>query len=274
MKTICLIVCVCFFCLPKTGRAQLKHSIKEKNKNCCNSWCFGTSAVPLLSFVNYNSFFMNEKVKFTGIKFGTEVGEKVRFGFGYYWLGYYWRNNSIALNPDFRVNDTLIRAAKLNYWNLFFDYIVYEDFCWELSVPLGMGNSFSKVDTVSSFLKSIPGTENIESSVLATVGFDCEFRFVPWLGVGAGVGYRKSFATGQIREKLDAPFYAVKAKIFLGYLFKAIFMKNKLEEEREAFQQQKAERRRKRKEDNSKKEIGEGLDNVEGIGKPQNDKDY
>lgn len=242
---------------------------KLKTKNCFNSWCCGTSAVPLLSLVSFNSFLMNEKVKLKGLKFGAEIGERVRFGIGWYKL-----DNPIKLSPLINDFDTVNRQFQFEIFNFFAEYIFYEDFRWELSLPFSIGKAVGKIDTFSVRNNNLHGQTNADSTGISTVGFDFEYRFIPWLGLGGGVGYRQAFAPKDIREKLNAPYYVVKVKIFIGYLFKAIFMKKKLAEEREAYKREKEERKKKRKEKREKKEIGEEVDKVEGIDKPGNNKDY
>lgn len=242
---------------------------KWKKKSCCNSWCFGTSFVPLLNLVSYNSFLLNEKVKFKGIKLGAEIGQRVRFGIGGYKLA-----DPIELSPLISDVDTVSRQLRFEYYNLFWEFVFYEDFRWEIAMPLSIGKAFGKIDTFSVRNNNVRGQMNADSTGLATIGFDFEYRFIPWLGVGGGVGYRQAFAPREIREKLNAPFYAVKVKIFLGYLFKAVFMKDKLSEEREAYMREKEERKKRRKEKREKKDPGEEADNVEGINDPLNKNDY
>lgn len=241
----------------------------KKNKNCCNSWCFGTSLNPLLNLVSYNSFLLNEKVKFKGIRVGAELGQKLRFGIGIYRL-----DKPIDLAPLRADIDTINRQLRFEYYNLFWDYVVYEDFRWELSLPFSFGRAFGKIDTFSLKNNSYRGQMEVDSTSIATVGFDCAYRVFPWIGLGGGIGYRQAFAPKEIREKLNAPFYTIKIKIFLGYLFKAIFKRKMLAEEKAAYLKEKEDRKNERRAKREAKEKNEKRDQVEGIENPQNNNDY
>lgn len=242
---------------------------KERKKNCCNSWCFGTSFTPLLNIVSYNSFLLNEKVKFKGLKLGAELGERIRFGFGGYRL-----DNPIDLPPLLTDVDTINRQLRFEYYNVFLEFVFYEDFRWELAIPFSMGRAFGKIDTFSVKNNNKRGQINVDSTGLATFGFDFEYRFIPWLGLGGGVGYRQAFAPRDIREKLNAPFYTVKIKVFLGYLFKAVFMRKKLAAEKEEYFREKEERKKKRKNKKAEREEVDGANSIEGLEKDKNVNDF
>lgn len=249
--------------------ASFTDTLLKKSNNCCfNTWFFGTSLTPLLSLVSYNSFLLNEKVKFKGIKIGFEIGKKARIGFGSYKL-----DHPIELSPMFNDLDTIKRKLSFEYYNFFFDYVLYKDFRWEVALPFSFGKAKGDIDTVSAHFNN-PGKIKSDSTLLSTIGVDLEYRFIPWLGIGGGIGFRNAFAPTDIRQKISAPYYSFKLKIFLGYLFKTIFRRKKLEEERKEYQREKEERRKKIKEWWDKNEKENGKDKVEGTDKPENKNDY
>ncbi|MCI5057266.1 MAG: hypothetical protein MRY83_14220, partial [Flavobacteriales bacterium] len=79
-----------------------------------------------------------------------------------------------------------------------------------------------------------------------------EYKFVPFLGLGVGLGYRfllpnsnKIDDARQIRRTFNAPFYYLHLKLHFGELFKCLFKNDIYEEERRQYKEQKKKKKTK-----------------------------
>ena len=49
-----------------------------------------------------------------------------------------------------------------------------------------------------------------------------QYRFLRYLGVGGGLGYRLAFTNASLDESLNAPVYIIGVKVFFGDLYRDV----------------------------------------------------
>ncbi len=207
----------------------------------------------LLSFDNYRSFIAERPVQFYGLKLGIEWPRKFRWGFGLYSM-----KNGLPLAPIERRDYSINQKFNFAYVNTYFEYVIYEDYRWEFSVPVSIGTGWGNIDTISS-LYNKPGIRHSDTVTVFTQGIAAHYKVFYWLGVGVGGGYREIITKDKfVQRQLNGPFYAIKIKLFLGGLYKAIFKRNQVYEERDEYRQhmkdKKYERIRKREKKRKEKQ--------------------
>jgi len=217
-------------------------------KGCCG--CIGVYGVKfILGFDSRHSLVVGQLVKMHGLKVGMEISdyETIRLGFGIYWL-----NDPVKLGPFVESGDTAFAYIDFDYSTLFVEYVIYQDFRWEVSVPfnIGLGTGSVKFEwpkydfDTTMVIKGIP--------VMAT-NIAAHYKVFPWMGIGAGLGYRQILSLNkQIRKAFNSPFYVIKIKLFLGGLYKSVFKHNEVIEEREEYKRQREEKRNDKRRGQSK----------------------
>lgn len=209
------------------------NSVTKENKN---------KAKFIISFDNYRSFFASRPVQFYGLKLGIEYPRKFRWGFGLYAM-----KNGLPLQPIERADYSINQNFNFSYANTYFEYVLFEDYRWEFSVPVSIGTGWGKIDTLST-LYNKPGIRHSDTVTVFTQGLAAHYKVFYWLGIGVGGGYREIISTDKfVRNKLNGPFYAIKIKLFLGGLYKAIFKRDQVREEHDEYRKMKKENRDKRK---------------------------
>ncbi len=192
---------------------------------------------------NRNERYYGVGARMNGIRLGIEIEKTLRVGFGLY-----QNNNYYSFEPP-SANDSLQQTIQLNYSNIFMEWILYEDFRWELSMPLSYGggnirlNNFARVNGLPEFV----GSDTIDRARLIDLGLMGHVKVFPWFGVGAGVGYRQMLSLDPLyRKPFSAPYIDFKVKLFLGYIYKGIFKPEVVQEERDAYMAERAARKAKR----------------------------
>lgn len=184
----------------------------------------------LASFDSRLSRFNGSPIRIDGFKLGLDVAKTFRFG-----VSSYWQRGKLDLDPIVgAVTDTL-RTFDFEYFAFFSEFIIYQDFKWELSVPLafGVGPRVFEYKLTKDGETIRKDEKNIG---LTTISVDGHFKVVPWVALGAGFGYRHSFTDdSEVRDILNEPVYSFKVKFLLGNFIKFLFFRPKLEEEREAY---------------------------------------
>lgn len=204
--------------------------------------------IPLLNFDTYNSFVADKQAKINGIKIGVELNNRFRFGLSGHKL-----DKATRLKPRILENDTLHATLNFKYSTLFFEYVLIKNIRWDVSIPLSFGIGFGHVEIYSSALKKMTYKQNVSTSIIS-IGTEFDYRIIPWFGVGGGVGYNQLITSYEgLRDKLSSPIYLFKLKVYLGYLYKAIFRRKILLKEKEEYKKQQEERRRARKEKKEEK---------------------
>lgn len=182
----------------------------------------------VLGFGGHNSLVGGEKVRIGGMRLGLEFKRKWRFGFGLNYLN----------PPAYRVGGTeqapIFYRIDFAFFSVFGEYIILNNRRWEFSFPLVFG---AGATTISSRLSEgdiyVP-ERGVPLTVrqLSAVGY---YKIWRWLGIGASIGYRDVTSKSKDDPKLseivtkafDGPNWAIKTKIYLGELWRAIFKKDK-----------------------------------------------
>jgi len=227
---------------PKAPAWVAEQADSSYNNPCgvaCCAGCFANNDYKYnLFFDSRRTFLSGEPVRMNGIRAGVEVFDKMRFGVGFYGL-------SEPLDITDRVEDSGPRTRKLsfNYVTTYMEYIAYRDFRWELDLPFQLGRGSGRVDSLNTALDK-RGLEREDPVTILTLGASGHVRIIPWLGLGAGTGYVWASSENRTATRaFSAPYYNVRVRLWLGYLFKALFAPDKLEAERAEYKKERDARR-------------------------------
>ena len=143
---------------------------------------------PDFSFDARRTLFQNRWVLVGGLKFGVEYKRIHRIGIGVYFL------NTRIFDEDV---EFILEANKIEYdfeySTLYYDRVLYFDKKWELGGTLHLGGG--KINTF--YENELNPNERNRGPVLnfsvAEVAAYGEYNFLYWLGLSAGVGYRRVF---------------------------------------------------------------------------------
>ncbi len=143
---------------------------------------------PDFSFDARRTLFQKRWVLVGGLKFGAEYKRIHRFGIGVYFL------NTRIFDDEV---EFLLEANKIEYdfeyTTLYYDRVLYFDKNWDLGATLHLGGG-----RVETFYENElnPNERNVgpelNFSVAELVAYG-EYRFLYWLGLSAGAGYRQVF---------------------------------------------------------------------------------
>ena len=192
-------------------------------------------------FDDRSLFAVKPSTKIDGIRLGVELFQKFRFGYGYYYLG-----KERTLDSYIFGKDTLRQKLKLQYTGPFFEYVFFEDFRWEFSVPVSVG--FGKGRVFSSPQKAVENSSQRQTGnlVVTSIGLNGHYRIFHWLGIGAGIGYNHSFSHEPALNKvLNSPFYAIRVKVFFGGLYRCVFKPQVVKAMKDVYRRERQLRRNK-----------------------------
>ena len=152
------------------------------------------------------SFVSNRHVRINGIKGGLSFNKKLKLGVGYNWL----KSNYQPLYNGINVNLISHNIST------FIDYIFLKKrpFEYNANIQLGFGNVMYKHNKIQ-----------LESSaaLFYEQSISAEYRFLKYFGVGFGLGYRfVIYNKRYIDEKLSAPVYIARLKLYFGDIYKEI----------------------------------------------------
>ena len=150
------------------------------------------------------SFVSNRHVRINGIKGGLCFNEKLKMGLGYNWL----KSN---YQPIYNAENVNLVSHNVS---TFVDYVFIDKNAFEFNanIQIAMGNiqyQQNKIRLVNSFAFFY------EQSITA------EYRVLKYLGLGFGLGYRfVVYNKTAINEKLSAPVYIARLKLYFGDIYK------------------------------------------------------
>ena len=114
-------------------------------------------------------------------------------------------------------------TLKFNYIAYFVEYVFYKRRRWEFSIPLqiGIGSSrYEYTDQNSSLIQL-----DRKTVVLYEPAITGHYKITKWFGVGMGAGFRIMLVNNKaLDKKFNSPIYILKAKIFLGDIYRAIVL--------------------------------------------------
>jgi hypothetical protein len=191
---------------PKVFLPRLGHALGSKPK-----LFFG--------FDTRRSFINNADIKISGVKIGLDFKRTIKFGVGLHWL-----NSAIFRTftvPDSLGNDQpVVSRLNFGYLSLNGEYIFFRSKRWEFttSAYLGLG---------SMEFTNLPHTKRPLG--LFEPDLNGQFKFFPWLGLGAGTGYRFMLVRNDnVRSSFNNPIYKIGVRFFVGELYKSIFHPEKV----------------------------------------------
>lgn len=165
---------------------------------------------PAFKWDTQNSFITGRSVKVQSLKCGATWGNRLTLGMGYHWL------QSDIKQSVLGYSDQL--PMKMRYFSLFGEFVFYNKGNWEGIIPvqLGYGHSFLQTQP----LNNKPEKLYRESVILYEPNITIEYKFSPWIGIGAGYGYRIMLKNNpNINQNFYAPLYVFRARILFGELY-------------------------------------------------------
>ena len=168
----------------------------------------------VIGFDSRRSFLANRDIRITGAKVGIDLDHRFRTGVAMHGLTSKYERTFIV------DNDTTQSALRFSYLSIWAEYVFFRNKRWEFSTPVYLGVGKSKY---SQFEESTerPVT-TVESALMG------QYKFFPWIGLGAGVGYRRLLIHNpQLDENFSNFIYIVKLKIFLSPILDAVFPNRK-----------------------------------------------
>jgi hypothetical protein len=192
---------------PEAKDTTLKHVIKF--------------AKPVFNFDSRYSFINHQQVQISGFKLGVEWIEKFRTGIGFYGL-------STTLNKELEVikdpAERLDGRFRFNYLALYGEYVLLSKRKWEVSFPLQFGLGMMSVETKDK--RGLPRDSDRKPIALTEPSITAHYKIFPWIGIGAGAGYRYMLSSqNKVEHSFDSPIYYIKAKIFVGEIYKSLSKK-------------------------------------------------
>jgi hypothetical protein len=172
----------------------------------------------------YNSFVSSEGANTFGLRAGLEFNKRVRISAGYYNLvSDIVKRKTVT---DVFPNDTSLNARlDMNYFPVCFEYVFYNKYPWELSVPLNIGAGKSYF----WYYRNAAGEQgriDEKTVVLGIVSAGAQYKIMKWFGVGAGLGYRVMLVdNSNINENFNSVIYSLNLRIFLDEVAKSLFSK-------------------------------------------------
>lgn len=175
---------------------------------------FQESPKLMLEFDSKRSFLGNRDIKILGARVGMDFDQKIAVGFGAYFLRSPFVRNFITPD-DSGGTDTIRSNLKFAYVSIWAEYILLVTKRWEVSIPM----------TLAFGEASFAGFERqtYTSLILVETSLEAQYKIFPWLGLGAGLGYRQPIAgTRSLRQNFGAPIYRFGVRLFLGYVIKKV----------------------------------------------------
>ena len=180
----------------------------------------------VLGLGGHNSLVDGEKVRIGGMRLGLEFKRKWRFGLGLNYL------NPAILRDGGTDLDPIFYKIDFAYFSIFGEYIILNNRRWEVSFPLVFGGGATTISSRPSEDGLFIPVAGVGLTVrqLSAVGY---YKVWKWLGIGASIGYRDVTSKSRrnpelsniVTKAFDGPNWAIKTKIYLGELWRAIFKK-------------------------------------------------
>lgn len=189
---------------------------------------------PLIGMDNHYTAFFGQSTNFWGAKLGLEFMQNYRMGFGAYYMP-----KKVAMAPK-RYDgeaDTTYRKFRMHYYTTFFEWIFIRNFRWELALPVSAGYGRAEVE------QWVPGRNEHTmgrwekgkdiGEFVATFHIQAHYKIFSWVGIGLGLGWRQIISREpEIQQNLSGAILSYKIKLFPGSLYKALFKKEKILEEK------------------------------------------
>lgn len=170
-----------------------------------------------------NSFVASRSARITGIKLGYDYNNSLRFGIGANWL------NKAVIKPRLLTNGngelyTVRAALKIFYLSPFSEYVFFRNKRWEHTINLQLG--FGKSWVNYKDYRGVKFTENQKFILLYEPSMITQYKVLPWLGIGCGVGYRLLLLNNKSSgANFNSPVYVLKSRLFFDELYHILLKK-------------------------------------------------
>lgn len=165
---------------------------------------------PAFKWDTQNSFITGKSVKVQSLKAGATFGDQLTVGMGYHWL------QSDITQEVKGYRDAL--PMKMRYISLFGEFVFYNKGNWEGIIPVQFGYGHSFLQTIPEQGKPVKLYK--EKVLLYEPNITIEYKFSPWIGIGAGYGYRIMLKNNpNITQNFYAPLYVFRMRILFGELY-------------------------------------------------------
>lgn len=184
---------------------------------------FSKFPLPYFSFESSNSFVSGKPAWITGYRFGGSY-QQYSGWFGWYKLVSDVVENKEVLSTDGKDTITVPAQLSMNYKGIGGSYVYYQNDNWILSgaLQLGFGKSYF------NYYQSPGVTAKLyEHPVwMLELGPGVQYRFIKWIGIGGGIGYRIMLKDNpQIEQNFSTLNYHLGIKIYLDEVYKSVFPK-------------------------------------------------
>lgn len=187
---------------------------------------------PLIGMDNHYTAFFGQNTNFWGAKIGLELMQNYRMGFGAYYMP-----KKVAITPQVSDTDTIYRKFRMHYYTTFFEWIFIRNFRWELAMPVSAGYGRAEVE------RWLPGrNENVLGRwvpgkdigmFVGSFSVNAHYKIFSWVGVGLGLGWRQIISPNkEIQDGFSGVILSYKIKLFPHHLYRALFKKEKILEEK------------------------------------------
>jgi hypothetical protein len=167
------------------------------------------------------SFYNNQLISVTGLRFGAAFQRKLRIGGGLSWLKTNITSDFYPVATSGKT-DTVQKFLKFIYMCYYMDFVFYKTKRWQLSVPIQAGTGLSWFQDQKSY--RFRNKDDKYLLLLYEPGITVQYKVLKWAGVGADVAYRFTLRTPKRPEnKLNSPSLSFKLLIWFDQLFYEIF---------------------------------------------------
>lgn len=212
MKKLVYLCCFLLLLIGQSLRAQGFQSPKD--------WAASLRQAPKLNvgIDTRHSFISSREVSTLGVKVSLDFENRLRFGYGVYFL---FRNRIVrdfALTDSLGNNYTVKSELRFTYLSAFAEYVFFLNDRWEFSAPIHLGIGDVGFSNINQAKKTV---------LLTELGVMGSYKIFPFFGLGGGIGYRQILAGGQVvRQDFNSPTYSFGLRFWVGYLYKKYIKKS------------------------------------------------
>jgi hypothetical protein len=182
-----------------------------------------------------------DNVRFNNIRLGIEYNKKYRMG-----LLISAMVDSVIIQEDLPEDATYNDVDFLAVGG-FFEFMVINNYRWELSVPIQAGYGFANykyLDQNKDALREEQGPYYF----LTEVGISAQYNVNNWFGIGGGLGVRSVSAGDEtLSDFSKGPYYNFGARFNIGGLYQSIFKKQEVIAMKERYFEARMKRRSAKK---------------------------
>ena len=159
------------------------------------------------------SFISNRNVSLMGVKVGLEHAGRFQYGIGYSFL-----STRVEQDRTLESGEEVQARLRLGYGCAYVEYAFYQRGHWEVRIPVQLG--FGGASLVYEDEEGDRQRLRHAFLFLYEPSMTVQYRFLRYLGLNAGWGYRLVFTNDGLGETLTAPIYILGVKVFFGDLWK------------------------------------------------------